>query len=70
MLAGNFGLNAYLPAGTLVSALIQFHGSIYVWVFNGANGMARAQHLIGCLQHAVNGIRFFVFNTNAPAAYC
>jgi len=65
----NFQLNRYPPRGSPINALTQYSDSKYIWAFNGAGGINRAQHLVGWIQASVPGIRLFVFSTKSPAQY-
>ncbi|CAG8712379.1 986_t:CDS:2, partial [Acaulospora morrowiae] len=63
----NFGINNYPPVGSPHPQLVNFANTTYVWVFNGRDRVAQAQHLVGWLQCAVPGLDLFVFNTSSPA---
>ena len=64
-----FELNNYPPAGSPLPALVPLMMSNHIWVFNGADAMGNASHLIGWLQCKVPGLRVFLFHTTHAAVY-
>ncbi|PKC70311.1 hypothetical protein RhiirA1_454915 [Rhizophagus irregularis] len=65
----NFGINNYPPVGSPLPQLVNFANTNYVWVFNGHDRVAQAQHLVGWLQHGVPNLSLFVFNTSSQAIH-
>jgi hypothetical protein len=65
----NFGINDYPPVASPHPQLANFANTNYVWVFNGRDRVAQAQHLIGWLQCTVPGLSLFVFNTSSQAIH-
>ncbi|CAB4477568.1 hypothetical protein RhiirA5_395417 [Rhizophagus irregularis] len=62
-------VHQYPPSGNPATPVVPLMGTTHTWVFQGQEGLKRAQHFIGWLQDRIPGIRSMVFVSPNPAVY-